>query len=341
MILIWHEGALGDLLLSRLAIACIRERHREEKIALFARQEVRKLFARAGLVDEACPTSLPLLQKKTRQEKIRCLYLFTSTPTFKEILDPFTEKIRLVPTRPGGRLHLALEEALTLGCYPTKGLFLEDKKPAGELVLIHPGSGAAYKCLPAEVWKKLGEDLEKSGKQVLYLLGPAEEKLKTRFPAQKTLSSSEIDTTLNILSKAEAFLGHDSGLSHLAAALGIPTLAIFGPTAWWHWAPFGRVLVGKIPCKCLFQRKNPQNCRKPCLKEVSYRPLQKLVEMFFSTIPRFFRPEEEADTLEGPRNPRKSLVEEGEVPEWKRPEEMVPELGILVAEVEEEHFLKV
>jgi ADP-heptose:LPS heptosyltransferase len=42
-----------------------------------------------------------------------------------------------------------------------------------------------------------------------------------------------------ILQQARAFLGNDSGLSHLAGLLGVPTLALFGPTDPVHWSPLG------------------------------------------------------------------------------------------------------
>ena len=51
-----------------------------------------------------------------------------------------------------------------------------------------------------------------------------------------------------ILARCRAFVGNDSGVSHLAAALGVPTVALFGPTRPEHWAPRGervRVLLGR------------------------------------------------------------------------------------------------
>jgi ADP-heptose:LPS heptosyltransferase len=54
-----------------------------------------------------------------------------------------------------------------------------------------------------------------------------------------------------LLSVVSLFIGNDSGISHLAAALGVPTLAIFGPTDPAIWAPCGKQafwLQGKAPC---------------------------------------------------------------------------------------------
>jgi len=43
-----------------------------------------------------------------------------------------------------------------------------------------------------------------------------------------------------VLQRCSAFIGNDAGVTHLAAALGVPTLAIFGPTEPARWAPLGR-----------------------------------------------------------------------------------------------------
>ena len=55
-----------------------------------------------------------------------------------------------------------------------------------------------------------------------------------------------------VLAQAKLFVGHDSGLTHLAAALQVPTLAMFGPTDPLQWAPLGnhvRTVTG-LSCSC-------------------------------------------------------------------------------------------
>jgi ADP-heptose:LPS heptosyltransferase len=73
-----------------------------------------------------------------------------------------------------------------------------------------------------------------------------------------------------LLAQADLFIGHDSGVTHLAAALHVPTIAIFGPTDCNRWAPTGShvtVLTG-APCPCREQGwPVVQRCRdKPCLQ---------------------------------------------------------------------------
>ena len=337
MIAIWHEGALGDLLLSRLAFRVIRKKHPEEKIFLFARQEARFLFVEAGLVDKALPTSLSLIN-----ERISLLYLFSHTRSLKELLSPFVRRLIPVSTRPQGRLHLALQEAISLGTLPEGGLFLKERTSQGEFLLLHPGSGAPYKCLPPFLWRRLGEEWERRGEKIIFLLGPAEEGLKEYFPPEKTVLSFSVRETVKIILKTRAFLGHDSGLSHLAAALGAPTLAIFGPTPWWHWAPFGRVMVGKVACSCLEEKRDPHTCNPSCLKRLSFKSLFSLSELFLNTTARSGLP----GVVEPGLAPhfRSQPVEGAEVEDsfqrLEEPEMWVPELGIQVVEVAGEHFLK-
>ncbi|NPA49265.1 MAG: glycosyltransferase family 9 protein [Thermodesulfobacteria bacterium] len=339
MILAWHEGALGDLLIARLALSTLRERHPGEKIILFARHEARKLLVEAGLVDEAYPTSLSLLRKKAP-----LVYLFARSKDLETLLRPFAERLVMLPTRPGGRLHLALKQLLSLGHFSKRGIFLRKKDLAGEVILLHPGSGGRYKCVAPELWKALGQDLERRGATVFFLLGPAEEDLLGAFPKGKTLYSPTLETALQILGKARGFLGHDSGLSHLAAALGLPVLSIFGPTAWWHWAPFGRVMVGKVPCKCLRAGKDSRLCPAPCLRNLTYEALRELAERFFNTIPTFFRMEGEEVPSDSSGFLRKLEEIEAEVAaeaEGRTLEELLElVLGIRVVEVEGEHSLK-
>jgi ADP-heptose:LPS heptosyltransferase len=80
--------------------------------------------------------------------------------------------------------------------------------------------------------------------QTVFLLGPAE---LERWPASeiqqlsaRSLRDLELEPALAVLSCARGYVGNDSGITHLAAALGVSTTAIFGPTKAEHWAPLGQ-----------------------------------------------------------------------------------------------------
>ena len=121
-----------------------------------------------------------------------------------------------------------------------------DYKPAPILV-VHPGSGGERKCWPAECFADLIEQAASIGLQVVVILGPAEEKLRPFLESvvSKTVdiaSPPDILQLAGVLHKADLYLGNDSGPSHIAAALGTPSVVLFGPTDPAFWGPRGRTV---------------------------------------------------------------------------------------------------
>jgi len=113
-------------------------------------------------------------------------------------------------------------------------------------VVFHPGSGSSSKNYPAEFWIDLIRDtaFNMFPKRIL-LLGPAEEEwhpISTR-----ELSGSNVEIILSpskarlvsLLKKASLYIGHDSGITHLAAMLGTCTICLFKNSDPLQWAPLG------------------------------------------------------------------------------------------------------
>jgi len=104
--------------------------------------------------------------------------------------------------------------------------------PESQRIILHPGSGSPRKCWP--YFRQFAERLPAP----TLLIGPAEEHLECdRYPKLEGLSLSQVAKELAV---SAAFIGNDSGITHLAAHLGVPTLAIFGPTDPEMWGPVGR-----------------------------------------------------------------------------------------------------
>lgn len=118
--------------------------------------------------------------------------------------------------------------------------------PASAPVVLHPGSGSPRKCWPLRCWLELAAALVDRGQPPAIVLGPAEESL--RWPGDGEVHRPRDVLALAAhLEAAAAFVGHDSGVTHLVAALQVPTVAVFGPTDPVVWAPGGdhvRVLGG-------------------------------------------------------------------------------------------------
>lgn len=145
--------------------------------------------------------------------------------------------------------------------------------PHDRLVALHPGSGSEHKCCDPSVFAHAIQWLRDRQMAPMLVLGPADEKrgkavldaCETRPPV---LQGADLLTVAGILARTVLFVGHDSGLTHLAAALSIPTVAMFGPTDPDRWVPRGApitVLRG-APCRCETW-ESVKTCRgKPCLQ---------------------------------------------------------------------------
>ena len=113
-------------------------------------------------------------------------------------------------------------------------------------VMIHPGSGNRQKCWPLESFQTVAEMLRSQAKaHICWLLGPAELHLEEEVRRYCHRRSMELikNPPLRELSRRlqgmRVFLGNDSGVTHLSAALGVGTWILFGPTDPKEWAPQG------------------------------------------------------------------------------------------------------
>jgi heptosyltransferase III len=118
--------------------------------------------------------------------------------------------------------------------------------PAGRrFIAVHPGSGSPRKNWPPEPLALLLERLPAAtGATPLLVAGPADDEAVSRLLACLSqplpiLRHVPLPVLAAVLGQADAYLGNDSGPTHLAAILGRPTLALFGPTDPALWAPRG------------------------------------------------------------------------------------------------------
>ncbi len=145
-----------------------------------------------------------------------------------------------------------------------------DRSP---LVLLHPGSGSLHKCVEAWRLAKVIEWLIEAGTTPMLLEGPADERQVAKVRSSLTVSvpvirELNLSIVAGVLAQATLYVGHDSGMTHLAAALSIPVVACFGPTQASRWAPRGSMVsvISGRPCVCAGWR-NVETCRdKICLQ---------------------------------------------------------------------------
>ena len=140
------------------------------------------------------------------------------------------------------------------------------------LVLIHPGSGSIHKCLRSEKWAYIIQQIQYREMSPVVLEGPADQDavesvlslLSTQPPVLRELSLSLL---AGVLTQTDLYFGNDSGVTHLAAIVGVRTAAVFGPTDPDRWAPSGRQVRILRGASCVCPTWDAvKNChRKPCL----------------------------------------------------------------------------
>jgi len=108
--------------------------------------------------------------------------------------------------------------------------------PAKKPIIFHPGSGGEHKCWNLENFLSVAREITTEQAEAVFLLGPAEQErfessaIKEIASAGRLLMNLSLVDVLAVLSCARGYIGNDSGITHLAAALGIRTAAVFGPT---------------------------------------------------------------------------------------------------------------
>jgi len=125
------------------------------------------------------------------------------------------------------------------------------ENPAGPIV-CHVGAGGESKRWPMERWASLVQTLRDSGEPAIVVAGEAE---LERFDAAERAAFTRVggryieslEDLAMIVSTGRLFVGADTGPTHLAAQLGIPALALFGPTDPAVWQPVGPAVRTLIP----------------------------------------------------------------------------------------------
>jgi heptosyltransferase-2 len=140
----------------------------------------------------------------------------------------------------------------------TRGL-TADERP---IVALCPGAVGPSKRWPKDAYAALTRRLVADGLAVWVLGGPDEKALATEIvggTAARDLTGHDLRDAILALAAASVAVSNDSGLLHVAAALGTPSIGIFGPTSPWHWAPLNPLAATietetDLPC---------QPCHKP------------------------------------------------------------------------------
>jgi ADP-heptose:LPS heptosyltransferase len=276
-IAIIHTGAIGDLVQTGPLLAAVRAKWPEARVTLVGRPERGRLLEMAGLVDATVDAetsglwrlagdggaSGPLPRALAEADLVIDLLWRPGEKPWRgriaslEPLPPedWTRSAAAWLLEQAAGLELAAAAPEPVLAVPdavreSARRALAAKGIRRAFAAIHPGSGSTKKNWAMERFGEVARRLrEKTGRSVAWLLGPAEVERGTVPPAPKgeaVLADLALETVAGILALADGYVGNDSGVTQLAAAVrgaegrATPTVALFGPTDVRVWAPRGR-----------------------------------------------------------------------------------------------------
>ena len=234
--LVLRPGALGDTLLAVPALRALRARY--GPVTLAAQRSAARLLEQVGEVERGLAFDDPALAWVGRDEP-------APEPTVAWMSRPLAGALVWAPSRPAETVHCATYLLATLAPLGIGGPL--DQTPLGvtaapsDEVLVHPGSGAAAKNWPAERFAALIAALDGPvrlivGEADTLAAAAVEQVLGRRLPR---LEQPPLDVLAARLAGCRAYVGNDSGVSHLAGLCGATCFVLFGPTDPRIWRPLG------------------------------------------------------------------------------------------------------
>jgi heptosyltransferase-3 len=276
-VLVIFPGALGDLICLVPTLRALIPRHRGSSIELMAREELARFAVdRMGV---AAPHSIDrqevaVLFSEDADAPSRTRPLFGSFDAIYSFFahDDATYRrnltaacrgaVTFLPFRPEGSGHMASRYLACLGedaancdaridltpddVHEASQLLAESGISAGKFFLLMPGSGSPEKNWPAEKFLELGHRLAEHNR-VAVLLGPAESTLRHTLARTSfaLFTDAALGSAAAIARLSLAFVGNDSGISHLAAAAGARGVVLFGSSDPETWRQLGNIKVLK------------------------------------------------------------------------------------------------
>jgi len=266
-VLVLRRGGLGDTLLMLPVVAALRAANPDAQIHFAGMREFVDVLAAFGAIDRALSSedlqlwALSGQGERSTAARARwsCYSHVVADDAAVQVLAGERVRVQVFDPRPAGAgLPLArqLLRQLALHADVATGLVVTRTPPAlAAPIVLAPGGGSASKCWPRARWLALAAQLAAEGAALAVVAGPTEHERDdpTRWPwpaGSRWLTGLSAVELARAMQSARALCGNDSGVTHLAAVLQVPTVAIFGPTDPVVWAPQGaHVRVVGAPSK--------------------------------------------------------------------------------------------
>ena len=281
-ILVIRRGAIGDVIITLPTLGILREYHPDAYIEVIGNREYWEIAHKRYYVDAISAGEIKLIPElyskdgKLSKEitdyfssfDLILAYINDPERIIKENLKRIGAKQILIylPFPKGDDLHAADYTALILReigldinppLFPKVHLSNEDLDFASKflspfmkyepLVAIHPRT-YGIKGWSIEKFINIGKWIENTlGGKSIWVIGPAEEEnlklIKSNFPTSAFLHLNYLPKVAAVLNLSHLYLGCDTGISHLAAAVGVPIITLFGPTNPHVWGPRGKKVL--------------------------------------------------------------------------------------------------
>ncbi len=259
-LLLYRRGGLGDTLLTFPILEIFKKKGYH--ITAVGNTDYFAIAKEVGFADRVL-SEIPL-EEFTKEIII----------SYEGNLKPFPEKRLWIVE------HYLKELGLTQEFSPELPIKPLENSPFKDKAVIHPSSGSPKKNPPLEFFLEIKEFLDAFGVESIFLLGEAEEHLKEKLkPSVFSLSPLWIAKALKT---ARLYVGLDSGISHLASYVGLPSIVLYGPTDPIIWKPIGRKVFQvslNLECSPCFPNTCPE---RVCLTD--RRLLQETKELIQKII---------------------------------------------------------
>jgi ADP-heptose:LPS heptosyltransferase len=272
-ILVIRGGAIGDFILTLPAIAALRRQFPQAHLEVLGYPHIAQLAVAGGLADRVQPiearglagffarggTLEPDLMDYFSEFDLVISYLYDPDEIFKTNVGRCLVKQFIVgPHRPdeADRIHATqvylkpLERLAIFDADPVPRLSFNPQLSTLNQLALHPGSGSEKKNWPETKWAGLIQQVIATTRWNLLLVGgEAEGERLRRLAAVLPPARCSIAQGLPLAELAQriqscaAFVGHDSGITHLAAAVGLPCVVLWADTLEEIWRPQGEPLV--------------------------------------------------------------------------------------------------
>ena len=277
-ILVIRGGAIGDFILTLPAIAALRRQFPESHLEVLGYPHITRLAEAGGWVDAVHPIEAKGLAGFFARHgeldaelssyfagfNLILSYLYDPDDIFKSNVSVCT-RAQLIhgPHRPdeadpvhATQVYLKpLEQLAIFDADAVPKLLFQAERAEGGMVALHPGSGSDRKNWPEARWAELlGRLVAETPHDLLIVGGEAEGERLQRLTGALPPGRFEVARSLSLVALARrmrecaVFVGHDSGITHLAAAIGLPCVVLWPETNPAIWRPQGeRIVLLKEP----------------------------------------------------------------------------------------------